>query len=255
MEKTTLKPKPAPPKTAAPKPKEGAPNGVLPNRFKAEMPEIPGVVKPAPSKPAKKSAVPKFSPQSIAAAAVFALLVIGGLLLRHHLEASGIAGTAPNPSQTSAADPGVPKKDFQPTVGPVAVATVKEMEKPWSARQFIFVKPDTLAATPAMLIRLPGGSGQTGSAYWAFALAAPYSHCDLDFVTSLSLLASRYGYSATHPMLVAACDGTVFDPLRMGTLPSGAYVRGDIVQGSGIRPPFSIHVLVKGQTIIADRAE
>jgi len=142
-----------------------------------------------------------------------------------------------------------------PVPGPVTIATVEELEKPWSAKKFTFVKPDTLARVPAMVVRLPGIPGDQSTAYWGFSLAAPFGSCTLDYLTDLNDLATRYNYSASHPMVAAPCDGTLFDPLRMGMTPSGAWVRGEVQQGPGIRPPISIRIQVKGRSLIADRME
>ena len=42
-------------------------------------------------------------------------------------------------------------------------------------------------------------------------------------------LAARFGFRAVHPMVASACDGSVYDPLQMATVDSGACVRGAIV--------------------------
>jgi hypothetical protein len=154
------------------------------------------------------------------------------------------------PAALPIAEPAAP-----PVPGPVAIATVEELEKPWSAKRFTFVKPDTLARVPAMVVRLPGIPGDQSNAYWGFSLAAPFGSCTLDYLTDLNDLATRYNYSASHPMVAAACDGTLFDPLRMGMTPAGAWVRGEVQQGPGIRPPISIRIQVKGRSLIADRME
>ena len=56
-------------------------------------------------------------------------------------------------------------------------------------------------------------------------------------------------------IVVSPCDGTVFDPLKVGPLGANTWARGEIVQGSALRPPLSIDVKVSGQTIIADSIE
>ena len=56
-------------------------------------------------------------------------------------------------------------------------------------------------------------------------------------------------------MVLAACDGTIYDPLRVGTSPTGAWVRGEIVHGVGIRPPLAIEIRVKGNSIFANSME
>jgi hypothetical protein len=100
-----------------------------------------------------------------------------------------------------------------------------------------------------MVIRLPGG------ALWAFALREPYGHCDLEFVTDMGQLAKQYGYRSSHPMVASPCSSTIYDPMKVGSIGDNVFVRGEIVRGSGLRPPISIDVLEKGASIIADRIE
>ena len=133
--------------------------------------------------------------------------------------------------------------------GPIIAATAKEVAKPWSAKKFNYVKPLSQENVDAMVIRLPGGG------LWAFALREPYGHCDLEFVTDLAQLAKKYGYRASHPMVASPCTNTVYDPLKVGALGANVWVRGEIVQGGGLRPPISIDVVEKGRSIIADRME
>jgi hypothetical protein len=133
--------------------------------------------------------------------------------------------------------------------GPTFAATLDELSKPWAAKKFTFVNPLTLETIPAMVIRLPGGE------YWAFSVQGPFGRCELEFVTDLGRLASKFKFIASHPMVVNSCDGTVYDPLKVGALGGNTWVRGAIVQGSGLRPPISIDVKVIGRSIFADSIE
>jgi hypothetical protein len=56
-------------------------------------------------------------------------------------------------------------------------------------------------------------------------------------------------------MVVSPCDGTVYDPLKVGPLGGDTWARGEIVQGSSLRPPISIDVKVRGRSIVADSIE
>lgn len=56
-------------------------------------------------------------------------------------------------------------------------------------------------------------------------------------------------------MLVNPCNRAVIDPLKLSSLPGGAWVRGEIVQGADMRPPLAIEVKIKGQKILANRME
>ena len=142
----------------------------------------------------------------------------------------------------------------QAPAGPVAVATVDQLSAPWASKTFTFVNPKTQETVPAMVIHLPGAASRS-DAYWAFSLNTPYQTCELEFVTSISQLASKYGFRASHPMVVSGCDGTVYDPLQVGSVPGGAFVRGLVVQGSSIRPPIAIDIRVEGRSVIADGIE
>ena len=45
-------------------------------------------------------------------------------------------------------------------------------------------------------------------------------------------------------------------PFCMGMVtPSGAWARGEMTQGPGIRPPTAIRVQVSGSSVVADRIE
>ena len=190
--------------------------------------------------------------------AVVIVVVVGGVVwsgihaARYRAESAPAArGLAPAQSNTDVpqwlAPPAATRKDM-------AAATVADLAQPWSAKEFDFFNPLTHAHVPAMIVRLPG-SPSRGNAYWAFSLEAPYETCRLSYVTDLRELASRYHYRAGHPMVVASCDGTVYDPLQLGTTPAGAWVPGEVAQGAGSRPPLAIEVRVQGQSIIADRME
>ena len=56
-------------------------------------------------------------------------------------------------------------------------------------------------------------------------------------------------------MVVNPCDSTVYDPLKVGAIGGNTWVRGEIVQGSGLRPPISIEVRVIGRSVVADSIE
>jgi hypothetical protein len=130
-----------------------------------------------------------------------------------------------------------------------------ELAHPWSAKKFSYSRPVTHEEVPAIAIRLPGGNGKTSASYWAILLKAPFGQCELEYISDVNEVASRFGYAAKHPMIVDACSGTLYDPLRTGTLPNGSWARGDIVQGAGFRPPMQIEVRVDGDRLVAGRSE
>jgi hypothetical protein len=223
------------------------------SRFKPEMPRIPGVNEELHPRTSAFSQ----SSFKLILPAVALLVVLGGVAWRLHtssgskLPASAAVAESPAVAPPEAAIPAPPPVPSAP--GPIA--TIEELAQPWAAKKFTFVRPDTHAAVPAMVIRLPGVAGDRSSAYWAFALTPPFGRCDLDYITDTKELNARYAYPATHPMLAAACEGVLYDPLRMGIIGNGAWVRGEVAQGPGIRPPTAIRIQVTGHSIIADRIE
>ncbi len=118
----------------------------------------------------------------------------------------------------------------------------------WLARKFNFKDQLTGGLTPAMVVHVPGG------AYWAFSLNAPFGTCELEYVTDPGKLNKQYGYTSDHPMVVDPCNRTVYDLSRYGTGPNGL-VRGEIVRGSGVRPPVAIEVRIEGREIVVTRME
>jgi hypothetical protein len=220
-------------------------------RFRPEMPQIPGVNqgRPGTSSRANDANKKRLLQLGGLAATVLLIGIVIVLVIKrasHGAPASAESDTALESSSPSpkAAAAEVPVPD-----GPIQAATVEEMAKPWSAKQFTFVKPFTHEKVNAMVIRLPGEH------LWAFARQEPYGHCELEFVTDVGQIAKQYEYRASHPMVASPCSGTVYDPMKIGAIGANVFVRGEIVRGSGLRPPISIDVVEKGGSIIADRIE
>jgi hypothetical protein len=221
-----------------------------PEKFKAEMPQIPGVS----GSPAASSIwAGKPLLMSIGLGAV--LLLLGGIVWRSVHSMGRAAVPAPTVAAAVPSEPVAPPPVSIPRPGPVTAAALSDVAKPWSAKEFTFVDPATGSAVPAIVIHLPGGSANNSESYWAFSLIVPYQACHLEYVTDLSELNSRFGFHAAHPMVASACDGSVYDPLRMGTISSGAWVRGEVMQGAGLRPPIAIEVKIQGDALVADRIE
>lgn len=218
------------------------PRPVAPKKASPAMPVIPGVN----DKPAASQA--RWKPLLIVFVA--ALLCASGFAFwlshRHsgNLEASAPA-EAPDPSIPN------PSADPKPAADPNAIATLDELARPWSSKAFKFADPQSHEDVAAMVIHLPG----SGQSFWAFSLNTPFSRCPLQYVSDLSALSERFAFPATHPMVVSDCDGTIYDPLKMATLSDGSWARGDIVRGSGIRPPLAIQVEVRGRQLVAGRME
>jgi hypothetical protein len=220
------------------------------DRYHPEMPSIPGV----PS--ARRATIVR---ALRVAAGVLAVVLLGwlALVVRQHLRAgSSIHADAAFQQQdspaalVSAPPPAAPEPSSAGEIAPLA-----DLAKPWSSKAFTYYRPLSHDAIAAIVIRLPSATPGSGGSYWAFSLTEPFGSCQLAYVTNLGVLASQYGYSANHPMVVDPCTQTVFDPLRMGQRSDGAWVRGDIVQGGGLRPPMAIEVSVRGNALYANRME
>ncbi len=222
------------------------------DRFKSEMPQIPGISgsrSSAASNPAAKLVI-----------GLLAVLLIVFLGARWALRPSHRAPTiseqqpqievpapAPDPStlvpHATEADPGI--------------AVAEEMAKPWSSKEFFVRNHLTGEDIHGLLIRLPTGSSSQAGGYWAFEQKSPYGDCKLEYLTDLDKLKKDYGFgNPKHPMVGNPCSRTVFDPLKTTDLPgSSAWVRGSIVQGSDLRPPLGIEIKIDGKKILAIRTE
>lgn len=225
----------APPAPPAPRPK-----------IAPAMPRIPGVGD-APKAP--KSNHKPLVAVALILVACAALLAVWLWHQHHGKPAAAVpAQAAPEPAVQS--PPPVAKSA---DVDADAVGTVDELAKPWAYKKFGFADPKTHETVPAMVIHIPSTGGH--ELFWAFSMNTPFSQCQLQYVTDVAALSQRYAYPASHPMLVSDCDGTLYDPLKMATLPDGSWVRGEIVRGGGIRPPIAIQVHVRGRVLVADRIE
>jgi hypothetical protein len=222
------------------------------DRFKTDMPEIPGVSgsgsRPAAGNPGVKLVI-----------GLLALLLVVYLGARWALRPGHVEprlsdqqpqievpSPAPDPSalipHATEADPGI--------------ADVTAMAKPWSSKEFLIRNRLTGENAAGLLIRLPTGSPTQSSGYWAFAKNSPYGNCQLEYITDLDKLRNDYGFKgAKHPMVGNPCTQTVFDPLKITNLPGSIWVRGSIAQGSDLRPPLGIEIKVVGKSIQAVRTE
>lgn len=227
--------------------------------FKPEQPSIPGVkptaLRAAPAPPPSREAAPRRETSSKAlvwiTAAVVAMFIAGGAVYfwlhgtspkASELNSQSAAGTA-----TTSSDSAKPAEKL--ATGPGPVAAVDALAKPWSGKRFLFRDPLASEAVPAMVVHLPDGN------YWAFSLREPFGTCELEYITDLDKLRADYGYHADHPMVGNPCNHSIYDLLRYGSSSNGGLVRGEVVQGAGIRPPMAIEVRVDGKEIVAVRSE
>jgi hypothetical protein len=223
-------------------------------RFKAEMPQIPGVIPGGPSR--KESAINPAVPLGIGVGALLLVALLGARLISHPKSVEPIV--AAPPPQIEVAAPAVDPNSLLPhaTAAAPEIATVSEMSKPWTSKNFIFVNHLTGENVPAILVRLAQGSPNAPDGYWAFEVNAPFGNCRLEYIADVARLANDYGFrGAKHPMVGDPCSRSVFDPLKMGEIPGNFWVRGTQVQGSDVRPPLGIELQVKNKNILALRME
>jgi hypothetical protein len=223
-------------------------------RFKAEMPEIPGV-SGEPSSPRPLSANPAVLLVVGLLAVLFVCFLGSRWLLRaKHTEAPAAATPPQLEVPAPAADPSAALP--RATAAAPDVATVAEMAKPWTTKDFFFVNRLTDRNIPALLIRLPTGTATQPEGYWAFAMSAPFGNCQLEYLQDMDKLKSDYDFRGVkHPMVGNPCSRTVFDPLKMASVPGDVWVRGAVVQGSDLRPPLSIEIKIAAKSIQAVRME
>jgi hypothetical protein len=216
--------------------------------FKPAQPQIPGV----PDHESGAPDAPKASPLTAWLIAGVAVALVVGLVAGWRMRASAPKRAAA-PFQPAAA--AAPASDASPPpaapvevpTAPGPVATTDELAKPWAGKRFNF-RSDLGELVPAMVVHLPGGG------YLAFSLQEPYGHCELEFVADTAKLRDEYAFTSNHPMVTDPCTHTVYDLLRYGSSPKGL-VRGEIVVGTGPRPPLAIEVSVEGSRIVAGRME
>jgi hypothetical protein len=233
------------------------------DRFKTQMPQIPGVTErsgatPLPSPSAEDAPSPTIASRIVGP--IVAVLVIGALgtwlflrVTRTKPAGTPDTATASRAAAESSSAP-LPAAPVASPGGSNAVATLEELAKPWSSKTFVFHSRIAGEAVEAMVVRLPGPANRPES-YWAFSLQQPFGRCKLEWVTDRSKISNEYGYSADHPMVASPCDGTLYDPMKLGTIPNGAWARGEVVHGAGIRPPIAIELRVEGNQLIATRIE
>ncbi len=219
------------------------------DRFRPDMPKIPGVSQDHLQAAHGAAGVPSqrmIQIGGVAAAVLVAAIIFWGLKSKRHTAIN--SSTDSDVAEQSASD-SAPNPIAAAHEGPTVAATVDELSKPWSAKKFIFVNRLTQQNIDAMVIRLPGGE------FWAFSLQAPFGRCELEYVTDLAILSTQYRFKASHPMVVSPCDNSVFDPLKVGPLQGNTWARGEVVQGSSLRPPISIDIKVSDRSIVADEIE
>ena len=224
------------------------------NRFKAEMPQIPGV---AAEGAARQGIAANPTVRLVAGLVVVLVICLLGsrwLLRPKHVEEAPVAP----PPQIEVPAPAIDPTASMPraTAAAPEIATVPEMTKPWTSKSFFFVNRLTGESVPALLIRLSSGSASQPDGYWALEMNVPFGNCKFEYVTDIDRLQNDYDFrTAKHPMVGNPCSRSVFDPLKMSNIPGDFWVRGSLAQGSDVRPPLGIELKIQGKNILAVRME
>ena len=227
-----------------------SPTSSPPSRYKAEMPNIPGVV----TAPRRRNPLRPL---------ILGMVVLGLLLLfalrwfPHPAKTAESARVEPAPQIDVPSPPPDPNSllPHADANNPV-IAQIGDLSKPWSSIDFFIHNTVSGDSVPATVLRLPGTSATSPSGYWAFSRKAAYGDCQLEYVTDLDRLLREYDYRhATHPLVGNPCSRTLYDPLKTANLPGNVWIRGAIVQGGDIRPPLGIEIKIQGKQILAVRTE
>lgn len=222
------------------------------SRFKADMPQIPGVSR-------RGSKLPRHNPllPLIVAFLVLALAIVlaAGWLSRSkpaeqvRLESTPQLEVPTPPPDPNASLPHV--SELHPVI-----ATVADLTKPWSSVDFLIRNKADGEEIPATIIRLPEGSASLPSGYWAFSRKPFFGTCQLEYLTDIKKLREEYDFRAAHhPLVGNPCRRVLYDPLETANLPGNIWIRGAIVQGSDIRPPYGIELKIQDKEILAIRSE
>jgi len=222
------------------------------SRFKADMPQIPGVGSTAPRLRRSNPLLPL-----IVGVVALGLVLLFAIRWFSHNRPVHQARVEPTPQlevPPAPPDPNslLPHADRNNPV----IATVSDLSKPWSSANFFIHDLTTGDNVPATIIRLPSGSANLASGYWAFSRKSAYGTCQLEYVRDLNVLHSDYDFRpASHPLVGDPCSHTLYDPLKTASLPGNVWVRGAIVQGSDVRPPLGVEIQVRNNQILALRTE
>jgi len=224
------------------------------SRFKADMPQIPGVSSPPPRSPRLNPLLPL-----IVGVVVLGLVLLLAVRWFSHSRPAEPARVDPAPQLEVPAPPPDPSTllPHADEANPV-IANLADLAKPWSSADFFIRNKFSGENVPATIVRLPTGSPSTLAGYWVFSRNAPYGNCHLEYIPDLDKLRKEYGYAhANHPLVGNPCSGALYDPLKTVNLPGqgNVWIRGAIVQGSDIRPPLGVEIKIQGKQILAIRSE
>jgi len=221
-----------------------------PAHLKAEMPQIPGVTGP------RKSAPNPMLPLIIGLVAFGIILLFGVRWLSRSRPTEPVRAEQAPQLEIPSPPPDPASLLPHATESDPAIANVADLAKPWSSADFFVRNRLTGENIPATIVRLPSGSPNLPGGYWAFSRKAPFGSCELEYIPDLKRLRDEYGFArANHPLVANPCSRTLYDPLKTSNLPGDIWMRGGIVQGSDIRPPFGVEIKIQGKQILAIRSE
>ena len=222
------------------------------SRFKADMPQIPGISGPSARPPRRNPLMPL-----MVAFLVLGLVILLAVRWFSRSKPAESARVEPAPQMDVPAPPPDPNAllphvtEFNPVV-----ASLADLAKPWSFVDFLLRDRLNGEEIPATIVRLPDGSPTLASGYYAFSRKPIYGSCKLEYVTDLTKLRDEYEFrAARHPLVGNPCSHVLYDPLKTASLSGNTWIRGAIVQGSDIRPPYGVELKVQGKDILAIRAE
>ena len=224
------------------------------NRFKADMPQIPGVAVAGADRPGIAANPTVRLVAGLVVVLVVCLLGSRWLLRPKHVEEPPAAPAPQIEVPAPAIDPtaSMPRA----TAAAPEIATVAEMAKPWTSKKLFLCKSPHWRECSRGADPLSSGSASQPDGYWALEMNVPFGNCKFEFVTDLDRLKNDYDFrTAKHPMVGNPCSRSVFDPLKMSEIPGDFWVRGSLAQGSDVRPPLGIELKIQGKNILAVRME
>jgi len=179
------------------------------DRFKTDMPQIPGVASTGSNRAGANPAIKLV----VGLLAVLLVVFLGArwALRPKHAEAPPVDVQPQIEVPSPAPDPSTLLPHA--TESAPGIADLTEMAKPWSSKQFYIRNRTTGENIPALLLRLPAGLASQPGGYWAFSLNSPYGNCTLEYLTDFNNRKNDYGFhGAKHPMVGNPCSRTVCDP-------------------------------------------
>ena len=222
------------------------------SRFKADMPQIPGVSAPGFKHPRRNPLMPL-----VVAFLVFGLVILLAARWLSRSKPAEQVRVEPPPQMEVPSPPPDPNSliphasEFNPVI-----ANLADLAKPWSSVNFLIRNKLNGEETPATIVRLPEGSASLPSSYWAFSRKPVFGNCQLEYITDIAKLRDEYDFGAArHPLVGNPCSHVLYDPLKTANLPGNTWIRGAIVQGSDIRPPYGVELKIQGKEILAIRTE